>query len=530
MILTKQKLLLLEQKRALDIFDNENISITGATVEELHKLAELNPNLFSTKYARWGCQFKCVKCNKYKVLTGGKRSLLEISKLINAQKYSHRKFCKHPKWEESWSLHKVEIDHTYVENTLATSVDDETFVDIPDTEIVVGHFTVGRKYLIFATHYSSEFDTFGQVSHSSRVAHGGTGFDESVFSTKNLVSGQVRKSTWFGVWTAVDGENITQQRHVGNSIGSVLTDQHGTLVIELSVDLIEGEDWEFSLDTTGRALTTSYVADTSLTIASGDHQVGDVYLVMAYGQGNAVDINTDFSTRLVRSGEASDTTPEAIITGDDPQDGVEEKLLMMYMKPFTLGAADNTFTVENKTENANEGDYFASSIFAINLEVFADTPHVYDASDLTLNESPLWGDLIGTITYTPSQTGNVWIIGNEVTEHKSSGSNNSIKERIQVDQVDAPDGQTGAFGNSGGWGSDDLMAHTNFVVVNLDETEHVIDWEGHGDNFVPPDDPVMKYRSLFVISFELPNPPNLAVPSGQDLVLKRSSKGIQFPN
>jgi len=76
---------------------------------------------------------------------------------------------------------------------------------------------------------------------------------------------------------------------------------------------------------------------------------------------------------------------------------------------------------------------------------------------------------------------------------------------------------------------EDLMAHTHFVVVNLDKTSHVIDWEGHGDNFVSPD-PVMKYRSLFAISFELPNPPNLTVPSGQDLLLKDSSKGIQFPN
>jgi len=348
MILTRQKLLLLEQKRALDIFDKEHISITGATVEELHKLAEINPNLFSTKYARWGCQFKCVKCNKYKVLTGGKRSLLEISRLINAQKYSHRKLCKHPKWEESWSLHKVEIDHTYVEDLVSSSVDDETFVDIPDTEIVVANFTAGRKYLIFATHYNSAVDQFNQVSHASRVAHGGTGFDESVFSTHNLVSGQVRKSTWFGVWTAVDGENIIQQRHVGNAIGSVITDQHGSLAIELSVDLIEGVDWEFSLDTTGRDLTTSFVADTSLTIASGDHQVGDVYLVMAYGQCNAVDVSNDFLTRLVRSGEASDTTPEAIMRGDNPTDS-PERLLMMYMKPFTLGAADNTFTVENRT-------------------------------------------------------------------------------------------------------------------------------------------------------------------------------------
>ena len=126
----KQKFLDLEQQRTNQIFEIEKLPIINATPEEMYRIAEVNPNLFGVKYTRWGCNFKCVKCNGYRVKTGGIRSLLQISKIVNEQKYEHRKSCKHPKWEEKWSLHRAEIAHTFVEQTTNQTTESTSFVDI----------------------------------------------------------------------------------------------------------------------------------------------------------------------------------------------------------------------------------------------------------------------------------------------------------------------------------------------------------------------------------------------------------------
>ena len=59
----KQKFLDLEQQRTNQIFELENLPIINATPEEMYRIAEVNPNLFGVKYTRWGCNFKCIKCN-----------------------------------------------------------------------------------------------------------------------------------------------------------------------------------------------------------------------------------------------------------------------------------------------------------------------------------------------------------------------------------------------------------------------------------------------------------------------------------
>jgi len=272
-----QKLLQEEQIRTHHIFEKEKLPIISATPEEMYRIAEINPNLFRTKYTRWGCHFKCVKCNGYRVNTGGIRSLLQISRIVNEQKYEHRKSCKHPRWKEEWSLHRAEIAHTFVEQaTDQTHTGDTNFTDISGATITSGNFTATRKYFIFT---GSQHTIDSNASDGGlKTLHGSTDFAESEDQLEPTTSNVRYRIMWFTVWTAITAEAIKMQHRTSASGSTVKDDTIVLLSIEISEDLTEGSDWDFNHDSSSRSLDNTFTTDATLTIQTADHTVNHIIL------------------------------------------------------------------------------------------------------------------------------------------------------------------------------------------------------------------------------------------------------------
>jgi len=493
----KQELLLLEQKRAVDIFEKENISITGATVEELYKLAEINPKLFGTKYARWGCVFKCVKCNHYKVNTGGIRSLLQISRIVNEQKYIHRNNkCKHPKWEEKWSLHAAELPHTYVEETAGDShTGNTTETDITDAVITSGNFVTGRKYLILVRAHHGGNSTAGNFR--IRTLHGTVlfaGSDHTMEPTSTTALGT--HYTWFTVWTAISSEGIKQQFRTNNSGDTVTTDQNILVSLELSEDLTEDSDWHFNFDGSQRTLTDTPTADATITIQTADHEVGDTYLVMHFGRLDQGTIG-NLLTRLDRTGEATSTTPTL---SQETEDSGQDFHILFSSRTFDLGASDNTFASFNWREVGGNGIVQDSAMFAINLEKFQNSNEEY--TDGTINMSTTnWATQLENLSLVTDQAGDVFILGSWTANHKIVSSTVGAQHRLQTNGSDTPADQTSHTLQSPGWDGDDLLPMTAFTIQNLTASTHTFDMEGDFSN--ASGTPTGENRSLAAFSLEL---------------------------
>lgn len=489
----KQKFLDLEQQRVNQIFELEKLPIINATPEELYRIAEINPKLFSTKYTRWGCVFKCVKCNGYRVNTGGIRSLLQISRIVNEQKYEHRKYCKHPKWEEKWSLHKAEIPHTFVEVTTDQTKENAGYADITGATIASGSFTASRKYLFM---YSTWITTTNTARDGSvKALHGSTDFAESELEIEPMGDNRL-KQLWFTVWTAISSEAIKLQ-HEDQTSGHFVKNDIITLTsIEISEDLTEGSDWDFNHDSSSRSLDQTFTADASLTIQTADHTAGDTYLVISYARFENLDVTVQHESRLVRSGEASSTEPT---WSEEGEEGAGGKMIQYHARTFDLGASDNTFTVESRRDEATGSPTIEhSSVFALNLEKFKDSNEIYTDAGINLGTTD-WADLVQTLSMTPSQTGDIFILGYIIADLQ--GGSEDIQTRMQVDNSDQPTGQSAYPRHTRAIDGDDQMGQVHITVENLDNTSHTVDLDG--DTRTTTGSPHSQSRQLVMFSLEL---------------------------
>ncbi len=489
--------LLLEQQRTHHIFEKEKLSIINATPEEMHRIAEVNPKLFGTKYTRWGCQFKCVKCNGYRVHTGGIRSLLQISRIVNEQKYEHRKSCKHPKWEETWSLHAAEIAHTFVEMTTArTQTGDTDWTDITGAVITSGNFTASRKYLLINKALCGTNST--AADHGLRSLHGSIHFVESVQIQDLPGFDRFHNNMWFNVWTAIASEAIKMQfATLASSSHTVSVDTISMISMEISEDLIEGTDWDFHLNTHNTPLTTTFGSFANVTIQPAVHDTGDTYWVLGYAKLDPASATQDYQSRLNRSGEATSTNPTWSQEGEDAN---TDHSMHTYGRTFDLGASNNTFTVQCRNPDLSNGFHEFSGVFVLNLERFKDSNEIYTDGAVNLGTTN-WADLAQTLTLTPTEaSGDVLIYGFFTAIHQFV-SGVQIQSRLQIDNADQPPGQSSYLVQAEAYDNNDEMGQNLITVETLDNTLHTADIDADATSLT--NSPQYAQRQLVMFTMEL---------------------------
>ncbi len=387
----------------------------------------------------------------------------------------------------------VEIPHVFIEQTTEqTHTGDTLWTDISGATIDSGNFTAGRKYLVFYDSYLAGDNI--NTGFGIRALHGSTAFDESQRSMEPSQTSYY-KIAWFTVWTAVGGEGIKLQFQTETSIQEVKADTISLIAIEISEELTEGTDWDFNHNNTSIELDTNFEDHATITIQSADHDAGDTYLVMAYGQLDDTSGNTQGESRLERTGEATSTEPTL---SQESEDNLIDIFLQFHLITFDLGAADNTFTVQGREDGSSTFNLAHSSVFALNLESFVDSAEIFNGTSLPLNTTD-WADLINTLTMTPSQTGDVLILSSWVTDY--GAASRLAESRMQIDNVDEPTGQTDYLATMASWDSTDFHSHPIATIEDLDTSLHTFDVDGDSPTTAP--DQTAVNRQIVAFSMEL---------------------------
>jgi hypothetical protein len=264
------------------------------------------------------------------------------------------------------------IPHTFVEQNTDQTTTSTSYVDISGASITSANFTVGKKYLLFATAQIREA-TSGTMG--VRLVRGSTEFAGSE-SVDNLGNGAGLRRTWsfFTVWTAAAEDVKIQFRSTGGE--TVNADQLFLLAIQLSDNLTENTDWCYSATTPNDGLTTTFADGASCTVTPA---TASNWLVLTLSRIDITVANDNVKTRINRSGEASSTTPEI---------DINENTNIAFgtyglARVFSLTSASNTFK-EQSASAASSNTRTHSAVFILNMNKFAAAAQAYSAGPTAL--------------------------------------------------------------------------------------------------------------------------------------------------
>ncbi len=332
------------------------------------------------------------------------------------------------------------IGYSYTEVTSNQTVTGTTaWTDISGASIASSSFIPGRKYLVMINAQISK-DSGNVVLIQCRTLHGSTEFTSSERS-RNMGSADTGRFSYmyFTVWTAVSGEGIKVQFAEGNTAGTT----NANFVTLTAIDLtrfVEGVDWHYDVDTTATnvgSITWSTTNNGTITFTPGT--AGHDWLVMAYSQVTGASTTANTESRINRSGEASSTLPLISMEGN----GGSEIQAFANMRVFNLGASSNTFEEQSRQDAASGSpSRTMSAVFAINLNKFVAHGNVYTEAETAAFSTTNYATEVQSASITMSAAAHLWAWGFWLCSANSQTV--SMRGRMQVDDSDAPAGQTTA--------------------------------------------------------------------------------------
>lgn len=387
-----------------------------------------------------------------------------------------------------WPVQASEIQHAFTTQATEQSSSSGTYVDVTGAAITSGNFTAGKQYLLVVSAAVAED---GNGLANVRVVHGSTAFSQSelIFLRSSTVK-EYYAYSWGTVWTAVGGEGIKLQ--FSTNAGTVYADNISLIAINLSDDLIEGTDWVFDDRPNDDTLSTTPKTGASVSMTPGTG--GNDWLVMSWAQIDASGTaTTTASSSLIRSGEASSTTP----TVSFQPLSLSSVWQVPLVKVYTLAAASNTFS-ERSVAGGSAHVRLNSAIFALRLNKFATHTFSQNDASVTLGTTS-YGNLLGTASITPSVTGDVW--GGSYFTFDKGGGIRQVDWRLQTDNASTPAGQTGRFDAADiSVGSND-WPNTLHVMQSLNTSAHTFDLDA--DTNVAASGSAALHRLVFAVTMEL---------------------------
>lgn len=254
------------------------------------------------------------------------------------------------------------------------------------------NLTTGDRYLVMAwgTHNTDNVDDRSGI----RVTHGGTPFSESetIEETDRTATWYKTPYFWFTVWTAQAGEDIEMDIYWANEGATSARFEDLSLLAINAEYLITNGDLQYSIDTTGEGLTTSFVTTESLNLSSS---ATSRWLTMGYNQW---DINTiDAEVRALLDINGTDQAWSGI-DGEDTNDTP----LYGFGAVSELGV-NPTVSIESSVSTGSS-TMLSEGLMALNLSAFEqisfDTfDSAYEITSAILDwEEVLLSDLITNIS------------------------------------------------------------------------------------------------------------------------------------
>lgn len=237
------------------------------------------------------------------------------------------------------------------------------------TALSSSNFTAGKKYLIYVC---------ATVAHSSagtsdhfkiRTVHGSTAFEHSDFLLEPGAGGNRYGYSYryFTVWTAVASEGVDIEVACSAATDTAYVDRAFVFFMNLSDDLTEGTDWEFSESLTETTVPSqSPTTHSSVTVDAASPNNGN-WLVLAQ-------CNIEPNTALADSYElflkATGDVNGSIVTRREPE-RADNRLLFHRSRGYALTTNGNLFEAQiNFDDTPTAGTCHMSAVFALNMAKF----------------------------------------------------------------------------------------------------------------------------------------------------------------
>lgn len=357
----------------------------------------------------------------------------------------------------------AEIDHASAAVTSNQTTNSTTFVDVTGATIASGSFTAGKKYLLYIT---------AQIGYTAgdgtevQVIHGSTAFTGSNQWTSFAADTNRHAYTFTTVWTAVSSEGIAlQYRSRLGGANTASANFVSIVAINLSDDVTENTDWFFNEVSADDAMSTSFEDGASVTVGAGTWLVlGNIQVDYAAQSANYV---------TVRLSDGTNVLPQAQI--DIPNTALDE--IVYGLARVYSAASSTTYKVQYKVSASTTANALHSKVFALNLDKFRNAAYAYTEAGTNLSATD-YATQIQTLSFTPDVQGDVLVGSYWSCDRNSSG--NTCEQRLQIDNSDAPAGQTTANYQfrHGTDGTDEDPMTLSTLVASMTAAAHTIDLDG----------------------------------------------------
>jgi len=376
------------------------------------------------------------------------------------------------------SYHAAELQHAFAEQTTRqTRVNSSSYATISGATISNSSLTNGKKYLLFATAVCDTSDTSTLLLKFRVATSAPAAFDDSEHIALEVSSsGNRSQYMWWTVWTANGTDSINVQFACTAGIHTVGADQVTLTAIKLSDDLTENTDWGYNDVTASTSLATTDSTTNNATLTVTPPAASTPMLVLTRARSTASSTTRSIATRIVRSGEASSTTPFCQL---EPRNSTNpDAYVNILARVFSCGNASNTFTEKSFSTTASAHTRTNSAVFYLNLNKLNNNSYSYDDSSVTdLAATSSFVTQIATTSVTPTVTGDVWCLA--WTTFDANSQNQGWKCRMQIDNTDQPGTQTSdAYNISASHDTTDELVFTIQSVENLSNAAHTIDMDG----------------------------------------------------
>lgn len=388
----------------------------------------------------------------------------------------------------------TDLPHAYVEVTSAqtTTAAAGSPVDIPGAAIssaslVSAGIADSSDTVIIVR---AEIKTTGTSLMGVRTLHGTTAFGDSYGQVDSQTAGENYVYSWMRKWTKVAGEGIKCQ--FGSDGVSTASVNFVTISV-LGVGSLPAGAYQYAEDTADASLTTTPTDGASVTFSPST--TGN-WLVMSYTFTDITSTTLGYTSSIVRSGEASSTTPGF---GIEQGSTTANVAAMAGPRVYSLTASTSNTFKEQSAGRGTADTRLLSVIFALDLSQFQTVAQAYTDGSVNLSTTD-YATNLQTTSFDAPGTGDVLVLGAWVFGRANTG--NECESRMQVDSADIPAGVTAA-NNQIDFGTDATDAEPIFhsAIKSLDDTAHTINLDGSVD--ANTGTPTGNYRQIVAISMAL---------------------------
>jgi hypothetical protein len=388
-----------------------------------------------------------------------------------------------------------EITATSVEMVTQRTTTSTSYTDVTGAAIADSWFDNGDVYWIEvrAVYKNSS----GGLSTGVQCLHGSTAFAESEEFRENYGGAWQNYSDFF-VWTAVSGEGFKVQFKTEDAAGTAAIDYVQIIAWKLTGNFVLNTDYFYDTAVASTALTDDYwsTADNA-TITFTPSEANQEWMVRSTSRISSGNVNRQHESRI----NLDDS--DLALWGGQEGEGASDLMHISLTRSYNaLSAAEHTFEEQSRLDGGEIGgeNRTHSKIGAINLDKFVDAESVWSATGSSLSQDATYGTNVETLEFTPSQAGNIVVLGD--FGYNPGGASDDWLHRARIETTDVISGITSDLYKYRCTDSTDLRHGSWATIEDVAASAQTLDVDACCED---ASDAAYEQTSIIAFSLELPS-------------------------